>query len=588
MPYVTTPRCLRPPTRTHWRSLLLAAGVTIVSTVAACGNDDPQEKGSRGGVIGFATGTQASGPVPSGGTMAQAPVIAGFALARSEIAIGDPLVLSIEFSDSEADVAEVHFGIVGESPHYTLETGMAAGQSSGTILLELHPSNPQSGHYLLQISLADAAGNVSHRHDVAFVILTADGFVPNVGSGGTASSGGSSGIGGTGTQPGTGGAGDVPEFLMVQQASSGDAGAVVRVACTPTGERITPVIDLIPRAKNTEAVDLRNGRVAMLLDDTVASRVPEGRGPIVVFDLDRPDQRWFVPIPAREGEDSFTVDRMRPQLLPDGRVVYAVTLETANPYDDHHERQLAIWDPLSDALTLQGELSGFVLQQPEVAQCNCDAEDGSLGADTFTVSQDGRHVYFTAYAYGTEAGGYHRGPYVLGRYEVASGQNERMSYGTEAFSPWAVSGDGGRVVVRLGSSMHLLDTSGRSLAEYHAVAHSVVTGQMSDGDVFVKGWRGCDPGAFGGVMRFDARGSAPWKIIDGEQLPSGFRGLDNLVQLTKDAKTVYFVASADSCTNYAKPLTLYRAPVSENASHLAEKLLELPAEYGHRLFVLIQ
>ncbi len=60
-----------------------------------------------------------------------------------------------------------------------------------------------------------------------------------------------------------------------------------------------------------------------------------------------------------------------------------------------------------------------------------------------------------------------------------SGQNERMYYGTEAFSPWAVSGDGGRVVAWLGSAMHLLDTGNLSLVEYHAVAHSVSTGQMS-------------------------------------------------------------------------------------------------------------
>lgn len=385
---------------------------------------------------------------------------------------------------------------------------------------------------------------------------------------------------------GVGGSGG-PVFIIPYGGDTAKKDPAGLFKVTPTGgaptlERLTGVLPVNPPA---QYIDIRGGRVAMLVAD--AKMVPAGRGPVMVFDLKDPTRPWFAPLPPGGKGTHYEVHPARPQVLADGRIVLALVLQTDVIGDDYHGSQLALWDPKTDAITGQGVLDSFVLGQPEIASCKCDPDAGELSGAVFAVSPDGKYAYFAAGSYGTDAGMYHEGPKLIGRWDLASKVTERVVFTGTLAQAWGVSADGTQVVIVQDGKFKALDTAGKTLAEIDPYGYPVTAGQFNAGDTFVKGWRGCTGGAFGGVAVYDIKTRKGFRAIDGEKLKSK-RGLDAAVQVAPDGKAVYFTASADTCTNFPAELSIMKAPTTTEATADAVEILKLDAAYYSRMLLLVQ
>jgi hypothetical protein len=293
-----------------------------------------------------------------------------------------------------------------------------------------------------------------------------------------------------------------------------------------------------------------------------------------------------VPIPTAEKDHHYTIGNVRPQVLPDGRIVLQVIHQTDTPDDDYSGQQLAIWDPETDKVELQGLLDSFVLAQPEIKSCNCDAEGGHMMGEAFAISPDGKYAYFTAGASGTEMWVHHDDHHFLARWDLSSRSNERMVYTDSRAIAWGVTDDGDTVVVVDQGKYKLLDPAKQTLTEVDPYGSPVLAGMIA-GDAFVKGWRGCDYGAYGGVAYFDANALPGYRVVDGEKLPENFKGLGEPVQLSADAKSIYFMASTDHCTNYASPWAIYQVPAGREVTAQAVKLVEMEPRYLTAIFILL-
>jgi uncharacterized delta-60 repeat protein len=156
------------------RTRALCFLVFTLSLGSGCGSSNSD--GKKGGVVGFSTGEAKPGALPTGAPSASAPTIVSAVAANPTVKPGDPLTITIAFSDPQADVARVNFGISGETGHF--ELAVPAGASGVT--LELFPKNPVPGVYVLVVSLTDTAGNTSAAATIPFTILNPNGTLPSV------------------------------------------------------------------------------------------------------------------------------------------------------------------------------------------------------------------------------------------------------------------------------------------------------------------------------------------------------------------------------------------------------------------------
>ena len=585
------------------------ASVTFVFMLACGGGGGTSP---QGGVVGFLTGTETPGPVPSagdgpdGGSL-DAPKVVGISATSTTIHKGDPLRVSISYTDAQGDLASVNFGIAGESTHATLSLGIAGANTSGTVLLELYPRNYVPGTHVLVVSLTDLAGHTSASVTLVFTIVEPDGGVfvgPDSGS----SIGADGGLAADSARdaavvrdalipnPGVDGAASdgsttlpsSPSFIMGSfgDSTKNEAAGLVKVTVSG-GQAVTqPLIELVPLNYSANRIDYRKGRVAMIVADSAVPTAATGRGSIVAFDVANPATRWFVPIPksATTGYH-YTIDATRAQVLDDGRVVVTVMYQSDDIYEDYKPRQLAIWDPVKDTIEVQGALDTFVLGQPEIVSCACDAEFGTLATSVFAVSHDGRYAYFAPMSAGT-SGSVHGGPVFLARWDLVARTTERLYYTNTGATPWAVSDDGTRVIVEHDSKMQALDPTAKTLVDIEPYTGAVNAGQVL-GSKYIRSWRGCDVGAYGGVSIMDSKGTAAFRVLDAEKLPSPFRGVDVMSQIAADGSAIYLVVSTDACTNDYTKVAIMQVPVASENTANAVKLTELDAKYDTGIFTIL-
>jgi len=154
---------------------LILFGVLSLS----CGGGDGDSKG--GGLVGFSTGTPQAGPVPSDGTSPAAPVVGGVVVTNAPVRNGDPLHVSVSFTDPQGDIATVNVGIAGQATHSAISVASVGAQTSGNLFLDLKPASNDPGTYTLVVSITDVAGHASAAVTVPFTILNPDGTFPSAG-----------------------------------------------------------------------------------------------------------------------------------------------------------------------------------------------------------------------------------------------------------------------------------------------------------------------------------------------------------------------------------------------------------------------
>lgn len=383
------------------RSLSVLTGSAWL--MLACGGGG---KDSKGGVVGFETGSEQPGLPPSDGSSPNAPVITSASATTDQITEGAPLVISVGFVDPQGDLASVNLGVASDSTYNTLAATSAGAASSGTLTLSLYPKNYLPGDYILLVSLADKAGNSSVATTIPFSILDRDGSRPKTDA--ALAGGPDSGAGrdaavtsGKDSAPGRDTAPVVSGSAAFIMGSRGDSTTkepqrLVKVTFAGGTAQIAPLSDLVPDGLNRNNIDYRKGRVAMVIAQAAVPANLTGRGRVVAFDMNNPASPWFVPIPTASEGYYYDIGGSRPQVLDDGRIVLEVVHQTDTPYDDYSGQQLAIWDPVKDTLELQGLLDGFIMAQPEVQACECDAEGGHMVGNAFAVTRDGRYAYLSA------------------------------------------------------------------------------------------------------------------------------------------------------------------------------------------------
>lgn len=549
----------------------------VVSLVAGC----LFQNGGDGGVVGFKTGRPRPGPVPSDGTAPGAPQIDSMSLAKSDIERGAALRVSVDFSDEDGDVEAVLFGVDGEGQHFELSAASAAGSTSGTIILELFPGSYVPGRYTLVLSLVDAMGHVSAAKRAPFVILDPDGSPPDKDPDGSTTRPDS----GPGPNPDTGSSGGGGSFIM-GHTPEGQPATLVRVTPgTGSAPNIATLTDVVPMHLRRDYTDYRNGWLAMIAAPEVRPPAEDNVSGIAVIELSNPSQVYWAPIPpAPDADHHYVVPDERPQLFPDGRLVYKVVHRTNSQWDDYHQDVLGVWDPKSGKLELQPLVTPMYLALPEVDACNpeCDMEVGTL-TGPFATAADNRTVYFTIHGFGVDMMMIHRAHAYLGRYDAQTRQTEILEYLNSDAAVYAVTGDGKWVALSHEGKFKKYDVTTDTLTVFDDYPDHVHSGQVA-GAGFIKGWRQCE-GGYGGVVYFDLGAGDAFRVIDPALYEEGKKGLDAANQISADGKMVYFMASADACTNYAADFVVMSSPLEEN-NPTPKKLFELGAEYSTNMFVL--
>jgi hypothetical protein len=536
-----------------------------------------------------------------GSSLAAAPKVTSITAASTTIQSGEPLKVTITYADAQGDVASVNFGIVGESNHATLSlVGITDGSVSGTVTLALFPRNYVPGTHVLALSLTDQAGNTSASVTLVFTIAGPDGGSPLAVDGGSAIDGARDAALVRDSSPlGTGEAGVAvdgsstlpsgPSFIMGSYGDStkNEAAGLVKVTLSGGQAVVQPLTELVPLNYGASRIDYRKGRVAMIVADSAVPATATDRGSIVTFDVATPATRWFVPIPKSPTTGyHYTIDATRAQVLDDGRIVVTVVYQSDDIYEDYKPHQLAIWDPVKDTIEVQGALDTFVLGQPEIVSCACDAEFGTLATSVFTVSRDGKYAYFSPMSAGTD-GSVHGGPAFLARWDLVARTNERLYYTSTGATPWAVSDDGTRVIVEHDSKMQALDPTAKTLVDIEPYTGAINVGQVR-GSSYIRSWRGCDAGAYGGVSVMDSKGAAAFRVLDAEKLPSPYRGVDAMSQFSADGSSIFLVVSTDACTNDYTKVAIMQVPVAAENTANAVTLAVLDAKYDTYVFLLLE
>jgi hypothetical protein len=535
-----------------------------------------------------------------GSSVAAAPKISSLTAASTTIGSGEPLQVTVTYTDAQGDVSSVNFGIVGEPNHATLSlAGITNGATSGSVSLALFPRNYVPGTHVLAVSLTDLGGNTSAVATLGFTIAGPDGgssigvdggvaidgardaalardvFTPDAGDTGPA-------VDGSTTLPGS------ASFIMGSYGDStkNEVAGLVKVTLSGGQAVVQPLIELVPDGYGANRIDYRKGRVAMIVSISAIPATATNRGNIVAFDVANPATRWFVPIPKSPTTGyHYTIDATRAQVLDDGRIVVTVMYQSDDIYEDYKPRQLAIWDPVKDTIEVQGALDTFVLGQPEIVSCACDAEFGTLATSVFTVSRDGKYAYFAPMSAGT-SGSVHGGPVFLARWDLVTRTTERLFYANTGATPWAVSEDGTRVIVEHDSKMQALDPTTKTLVDIEPYTGAINVGQVR-GSRYIRSWRGCDAGAYGGVSVMDSKGAAAFRVLDAEKLPSPFRGVDVMSQFSADGGSIYLMLSTDACTNNNTKVAILQVPVASENTANAVKLAELDPKYQTAVFILL-
>jgi PKD repeat protein len=332
------------------------------------------------------------------------------------------------------------------------------------------------------------------------------------------------------------------------------------------------ITEYYPWAKSMNYVDYNNGRIAFNVDNP-----PEGKSCVAYMDVDNLKNVRFVPIPSAEPGWICTVSKSsRPAVLNDGRIAYHVVFRR-DVYEDHHEGQLAIYDPVTESIELSGDPSAFVLAQPEQGS---DTEAGSMNGH-FALSKDGRYLYCGVYGYGTDWGSYHEDYNFIVKYTIG----DPFSYARIAqtdYSITGITGDGNYLVVggknRINLSTLALDediisSGGLEMREGQAA-------QSSSRAISI--YRGV------GLVLYDVNSTSAWvyDIILQDNMQHDYNGLGWSACFSKDDSKVYFTGSTDFYTNYRTDLVLFSSPVMEN-NVKPDSLTLFPVEFCNNFFLLL-
>ena len=334
------------------------------------------------------------------------------------------------------------------------------------------------------------------------------------------------------------------------------------------------VSDYFPHYLSLDYLDYNNKRVAFTTD----VKTP-GASCVAFVDINNWAGLEFVPIPATGDPESYYAvpAAVRPRVLKDGKIVYSVVWNTANPYDDYHIGQLAIYDPATNNIELSGDPSGFVLAQAEKGS---DTEGGSMSGP-FAVSPDGKYVYCQVYGYGTSWGQYHIDYKFIVSYEVGKpGSYKRIAQSAETIS--AVTGNG-KYLVLSGDGLRKVDLATNTVDRFDDYYNTFNPNQVSKtSSQMIKVWRGS------GCGLFDLNAAPPWQftIIDGSKLSGSYRGLGHGLQFSPDESKIIFTASTDYYTNYASALRVFSCPVAENVTK-PDSIGTMPIEYCTGVFLLL-
>jgi len=129
---------------------------------------------SGASLVGFFTGQVQQGQVPSDGTNPEGPALVVVTASNPQLNAGELLRVDVGFSDAQADLSTVNFGIAGQPTHNVLSVESVGAQPSGTIILDFTPRSYDPGDYTLVISVTDKAGHTSTSTTVSFTILSPD------------------------------------------------------------------------------------------------------------------------------------------------------------------------------------------------------------------------------------------------------------------------------------------------------------------------------------------------------------------------------------------------------------------------------
>ncbi len=343
---------------------------------------------------------------------------------------------------------------------------------------------------------------------------------------------------------------------------------------TTSGPSFEFVTGYYPQYLSLDWAAMNNGRIAIRV---LPALVPDGKSGVLFMDAsDIMNQRW-APTPTAPEKYWYSIANDRPQVLPDGRVVYGVVLQTDNEYDDAHWGMLAIYDPTSGDVELSGNPSAFVLAQPEQGS---DTEGGSM-ASSMVISPDGKYVYCQVYGYGTDMGMFHVDYKFIVRYEIGNpGSYTRVVQ--SGARPTAITSDG-RYLILDGGGLQRVDLQSNTMEKLDDYANFFNAGQVSKTtSQMFKFWRGS------GLGIFDMSATPAWKfpIIDGEKMTGSHRGLGHGAQFSSDESKIYFTASSDYYTNYKTDLRIYSTPIIEENT-APDSVTTMPKEYCTGFFLLL-
>jgi len=341
------------------------------------------------------------------------------------------------------------------------------------------------------------------------------------------------------------------------------------------GENPKFITELTPYNLSQMLIDQNNGMVAYRIDPYLT---PEGTSGIAYMPSDDLNDISYAPIPQAEENFYYSIPNEGPKVLPDGRIVYRVTLETDNIFDDYAVGMLAIYDPDNGDLELSGDPSGFVLSQPEQGS---DTEGGSMGGP-FVLSPDGKYAYCKLYGAGTDGGVYHEDYKFLVSYTIGDpGSYERLAQINAR--PTAVTGDGNYLLANAYDGLMKVDIDEKEVVKADDYTYDFECGQIAkNSNRMFKLWRGS------GLGEYTIGSSIDWlHIINGNEITnSSYTGLRHCGQYSKDEDKIYFSGSTDYYTNYDSDLIIFETPrVELNAT--PDSIGYLPAEYCTDMFLLL-
>lgn len=369
--------------------------------------------------------------------------------------------------------------------------------------------------------------------------------------------------------PSTGG----PLFLIA--CNGNDDGSLVEGLYTMQIASPAPKLEFIteyyPWAKGLNYVDFNNGRIAFNVDNP-----PEGQSRVAYMDVSNLKDVKFVPNPsAPEGWVCKMSKGAKPLVFKDGRIAYHVVF-TREVYEDHHEGQLAIYNPKNGSIELSGKLTDFILAQPENGG---DTEDGSMKAG-FALSPDNKYIYCWVYGYGTTWGSYHEDTDYIARYTVGKPfsyerveQTSRVDY---------ITGDGKYLIVGGGIHRITLSTSSfdQDISEYDIIAYS---GQVSKkSSKVLRAWGGQ------GLAIYDFNGAESiwlYYITRNEDMEKKYNAAGGEYQFSADESHVYFTGSTDFW-NHKGDMVVYSSLIEENNTK-PDSLTFLPSAFNTGGFFLL-